>query len=790
MPVFVDIRNTERSRAGQIVVPLVAYGSKKTRINYAIDVDLPTNSDKRYILYFFADGSPHPYIKLSTGPRKALSSRSDSAAAEDAVVVVIGGDPGLLQHLNGITGAVSLSRGRRVASDDGKIWVANTDWLDLPDAWLGWDGVDAVVLGDAGFAGASTEALQALLTWVKLGGTVVVPGGALSPAMAAGAFGELLPMEVTGTTTIPDLGALDAWSDLPIQKQPALIARGSPRSDATLLLGTSRRPLIAVRPAGSGRIIMTAFDFGTAPVRHWDGQVAMWTRLLAQGGADVSLTQGVEDSPERYYSGFSLAQVASYSPEARLPSIWLILGFLAAYLIVLSPVQYAVLKRLDRREMAWIVTPVIVLLFAVGAYTVGYAIRGGQVIVNRLGVIEAELGEQLARGRGYVGIFSPSRANYELLLHESAASGRELSLGSEKLVGAPTVLYGAQPKIANVGMNMWTTRVFCAEFVADLQGGISGQCEYDGKGLKATVKNDTGLSLHHCRIIVGNRAGGRHDLAAGQEHEFRYDEGSAAQIQSPSYEYTSSTPGDKPKSQIEDMAVGTLFAGDIYGSMMLPPGATAGGSESAGPYFVAVSEEPMVPVSLAKENPTVNDCNLIIVRVPVALTPGKSVSVPSWLIPVRLVSRRGSVSLNVERGFQEVRMGPGEAVFEFSVPLGEAGGTANKLEVRLSAGVGWHSGMSMPPPPGPVSSSGPPPPPPPPPPPGPVSSTGPLKSQVLAYNFTTDKWETIKNLQQNPVLPRPEQFMSADGRVLVKIEVQSKRTTFTIPELKAKVEAF
>ena len=86
-------------------------------------------------------------------------------------------------------------------------------------------------------------------------------------------------------------------------------------------------------------------------------------------------------------------------------------------------------------------------------------------------MIEAEPGGTLARARSYVGLFSPSRATYEVLLTE----------------------------IADVSRHMRTTRAFCVEFLADLRQGISGVLEYDDKDLRATVKNETGLSLRTCR---------------------------------------------------------------------------------------------------------------------------------------------------------------------------------------------------------------------------------------------------------------------------------------------------
>ncbi|MCK4323414.1 MAG: hypothetical protein KAW89_02710, partial [Armatimonadetes bacterium] len=166
--------------------------------------------------------------------------------------------------------------------------------------------------------------------------------------------------------------------------------------------------------------------------------------------------------------------------------------------------------------------------FTVGAYGVGYGIRGGQIIVNRLGIIEVEPGSSLARGRGYIGLFSPARATYDLLLEKSAVGAREFASAQRHVGGKATVVYGPQPKIADVDMHMWTTRAFGVEFLVDLHGGISGFFEYDGKDLRATVKNETGLFLNKCRIVFSTSEGAQQNIADGQQAELVFRAGSPA----------------------------------------------------------------------------------------------------------------------------------------------------------------------------------------------------------------------------------------------------------------------
>lgn len=766
-PVFVDITNEGSAQAGQIVVPVTYPGSDKLKLKYAASVDLPTHSRKRYTLYVPSDGLEDIYLNLARRREKHKLAAQRVAAPEDTLVVVIGGDPGLLNFLIGTKAAAGQARspavGIRRQGDPGEIQVGHAQWDGLPESWLGWEGVDAVVLGDAGFATASPQAVEALLQWIELGGMLVVPGGALAPAIAASPVELLLPMQVAGTTTLPDLDGLGNWADQPIEKQPVLAAAGTLHQDATILCGTRQQPLIAVRTVGSGRVAMTTFDFHAAPVKYWDGQTSMWPRLLAQARAPASLTRGVEESSDPYYSSSALADAATYTPAARLPSMWLIVGFLIVYIIALAPVQYLVLKRLDRRELAWVTTPLLVAVFTVGAYGVGYGIRGGHIIVNRLGIIEAEPGSSLARGRGYIGLFSPARAAYDILLEKSAVGAREFASAQRHVGGKATVVYGPQPKIADVDMHMWTTRAFGVEFLVDLHGGISGFIEYDGKDLRATVKNETGLALRKCRIVSGTSEGTQHDLADGQQAELVLTPGAPARTIGSWGGYGPPPAPPHAGREIEDLALAALFGADKYYGY---PGPRAT-DERSGPFFVAVSQEPLVPVKLAKTTAKVNDRNLLIVRLPVRLPSGQRVLVPGWLIPRRLVAQQG----NVHRGRSPhydggVTVDEGEAVFEFRVPVGEAGGKAAALQLTILVAA-----------PGTA-------------PPGRPGSSTLAKMQVCAYDFPSEKWQTLKNVQQHPSLPHPEQLMSREGRVLVKLEVSQGTANFSLPTLVAEVESF
>ena len=761
-PVFVDISNPGDSQTGEIQVPIMdRAGGERRLLTYTVPVETPRNSRKRYTLYVPTERVEKVYLRLGRTQQASELSGAKSAGRGDMLIVVLGGDRGLLNFLQGAQAAppVTLARRPDQSGNPGGggqsgpvIQVGRAEWNSLPESWLGWDGVDAVVLGDAGFAGASPGAVESLLRWVELGGTLIVPGGALAPQMAASPIGAMLPVSVQGTATAPGLGALAAWAQREIEPGPVLLASGPLAKGASVLCGTPEEPLIAARAVGAGRIALAAFDYAAAPVKYWDGQTAMWQRLIAQAPAAPSLTEGGEQAFP-YEPEIALSDAATYTPAAALPPFWLLLGFLGAYIVVLVPVNYAVLKRWDRRELAWVTTPAIVIAFTLGAYAVGYGMRGGDIVLNRLAVIQAAPEAGLARGRGYVGLFSPGRTSYELLLKGTAASARSLANESERRRSSATVVYGPEPKITDIDMNMWTSRAFCVEFLADLKGGIDGAFEYDGKNVNIRVTNNTGLKLERCRLVQGSTQGKKTDISPGGRAE--WVAGGLSSVGDRNRFGGGQPPQMAIKEGMEDLAIRSLFGARNAG----PSGSATITSKE--PCLVAVVEDPLVPVEMARRKPQVNDLSILVARLPLRLASGRKMAVAKWMVSGRPIAADGAIS-GGDPWDPLLSISQGSVVFEFRFPFGEKGGSARSL--ALSAVLGSNRGGG--------------------------SSPAPRGATVSAFSQRLNAWEQLPATLPSVRFPNAADYMSRDGRVLVKIAAHADTVELSDVGISGVVETF
>lgn len=224
-----------------------------------------------------------------------------------------------------------LDLGARALQSLGTLVVAESDLLALPAAHR--DALTQRVAEGAGLVVVGTTRPDLGLPWQAVVG---VDGGALDPA--PGAWGATLADLVgDGADGADEPDADDAGGAAP-----------------------SGEVAVAAVAAGRGRLVVTTATPGNGAL----ASPGPWEHLL-QPGTNAALASGraTQDLP-------ALVEQAFGPVGGEPPSIGWLAGFFAVYVLVVGPVLGLVLSRRRRPEMAWVVLPVVVALFA-GAAVVG-----------------------------------------------------------------------------------------------------------------------------------------------------------------------------------------------------------------------------------------------------------------------------------------------------------------------------------------------------------------------------------------------------------------------------------
>jgi hypothetical protein len=105
-------------------------------------------------------------------------------------------------------------------------------------------------------------------------------------------------------------------------------------------------------------------------------------------------------------------------PALALPPLTTLALLLIAYIVLVSPVLYLLLRRLDRLAWAWVAIPALTLFFSAVAYGYGLHIRGNEVVLNEISIVQPVGGR--AHVRTYAGIFSPTMRSYDVMIDGDA----------------------------------------------------------------------------------------------------------------------------------------------------------------------------------------------------------------------------------------------------------------------------------------------------------------------------------------------------------------------------------
>jgi hypothetical protein len=525
-PIAVRLSNTGGSQIDG-VIHVLQKGSEWEVPTCGVKVTLPPNSKKCYHAYIRAAEYGEITVRFTSGIRTLAEERfpGNAAAETDRMIVSIGEKSARLAFLSGEkVPARHVSQYVRNPATEGTIHVGSIDPALLPDRPGAYDGVDVLVASNLAPSATDTRALQAISTWVASGGTLVIPTGANYKAYQNDFYSELLPVQLTG-------GVANVSNSLGISK-----SGGSGPSGAAALarsiekpgICTSSRysggiPIVVRREYGEGCVIFLAFDPLAAPFRDWSGQTSFWKDIVNGSDPSRMIDSGIPEmqlSTNPSYFGVppeplsGLARAVSENPSVKSPSFDTIVVFMLAYFIVLIPVNYFVLQRKRRMELAWVTMPGIVIVFTVVGYGIGYTMNGGHIQLNQATVIRGSMDSRYASSLTCASIFSPARRTYSLRVEDPVTICR---LSSENRDSFPAVYTDEATSLENIQMAMWSSREIESKSGIDLGGKIEGSLVRRSDCIIGVIRNNTAFDISNCRVFYnGDEQTGLGTLKRGE----------------------------------------------------------------------------------------------------------------------------------------------------------------------------------------------------------------------------------------------------------------------------------
>ena len=310
---------------------------------------------------------------------------------------------------------------------------------ELPDQWFGYKGVDLLILttgADPGFWNALAndgKRRAALREWVRRGGRVLVGvGGNADLINAIPEIKEMLParLPADGKRSVGEIAMV-------LPNSPRLILKPLARGTIALqslgsiadrpyqikLLADEREnapPLVVQASHGLGRVTLVAFDLDLPPLVDWPHRDAFWewlinisgTRLPKGGDSPTNDTRDDQDD-DKYLT--RMQNNLEFFEGVPVISFGWVALFILFYILLIGPVEYFVLKRLLKRlELTWITFPIIVITVSAASYFTAYELKGRDLKVNKVDLVEIDLRSNRVYGETWFTVFSPRIQNYTI----------------------------------------------------------------------------------------------------------------------------------------------------------------------------------------------------------------------------------------------------------------------------------------------------------------------------------------------------------------------------------------
>ena len=275
-------------------------------------------------------------------------------------------------------------------------------------------------------------------------------------------------------------------------------------------LATSGDRVIAGQTGyGSGTVTVLGVDPTTGWIAESTVGRALWPSLIpARSEGTVSIA---DDS--------QIVGAVSNLPSLALPPLGGLLLLLVGYIALIGPINYLVLRRIDRREWAWITMPILIVGFAVGAYAFGSALRGSSIIVNEVGIVRGAPDATEGSASVYLGVFSPTRGTYQVAIPGGALLSSPISGDIFGGSGATLdVIQGNPSRVRNLAVGFGSLRTIRAESQATVPKIHAELALVDGT-LTGFVRNDSDRRLERPAVVLGGNAKVLKDLLPGERVE-------------------------------------------------------------------------------------------------------------------------------------------------------------------------------------------------------------------------------------------------------------------------------
>jgi len=426
----------------------------------------------------------------------------------------------------------------------------------LPTRWQGYEGVDIVVISTSRpevFEKIQKDdaRITALEQWVRMGGTLVLCAGSHADEALhqSSPLARFVPGHFEKTVSLRQASGWETYAKsanpIPPPKPGQNVELPTPRlaadAQGRIEAHEADLPLVIRRPQGLGQVVFVATDLDRGPISAWSGRPALIAAILNLPPSNEQAGATAFAGPSFGYNDLAgqLRSALDVPRDVRLVPFYAVALLVVVYILLIGPGDYFLLRRLGRgMQWTWVTFPAIVVLFSAGAYLAAYWLKGDQLRVSQVDLVDVDAGGT-ARGASWFSVFSPRDESFDLSVQPRLPGGQPAEKTSASLAWlgragnefngmysrdtqnpAPwSQSYAIAPSldaIRDVPIQVWASKSFVYRWLGGCANlGIEAALTDDGRQLVGTLTNrltssdspaGKGVVLSHSFLVYDNWA--------------------------------------------------------------------------------------------------------------------------------------------------------------------------------------------------------------------------------------------------------------------------------------------
>jgi hypothetical protein len=592
-PVEVNLANAGPNVSGNVQLSVIRRGggtnsNAGASVDYTVPITVPEHSSKRfstaiYVPPFF----DQLQVRLISGQQTLVRQDVTIQRTDPSQVLcgVLATDPSAFDSLSGLT----VSDGKRQPH------LVALDLPDLPTNPQLLSTLDCLIVSDYSTRGMTSLQQSALSSWVGNGGVLTIGTGPNGAATLAGLPSDLLPASIDGTVSLRSLtGLANFFSGSADPTGPWLMANLK-IGDGAVLASDENQPLVVVGRRGKGAVFMLALSPAQAPIRGWDGDDHLWSYILSF----VPIPPAAISTLYRSEFGWGRVprEALTQGGTGSGPEAFWLLGALVLFAVVIGPVNYLVLSRLGRRELALATVPIIAIASTAGALVYANDHRQGDVVVNQVSIVRTWDGSGIGQLHSFVGVFALHSQHYEVTIPANtllSSTAYPFQGQFARTVPNVKVLQTSAPEAQGIDIDPGTLNNFVLDGHFHVDGKVRATLKLDNDRLTGQIMNGLSATIRNAAIVAGTSVQPIGDLKPGASHDVDVRLGASSPV------------GFQDNAQIVDK----LFPGtshepnahhdvryDILSAALNPAQSFSGQVEMSGVDLIGWLGDPIDPVS-------------------------------------------------------------------------------------------------------------------------------------------------------------------------------------------------